>query len=175
MSILELLKNIFNIKDCVFVLAIDYQVVVKGLKEKFGEPTPENEWEFRAFFDKIIQLPFSMPMGDYDIANYVLGLLDEIDFYKGEEELDPELINQFGDLDSLLAGAVTIKQPKRRENLINFAEQARISRQLVYLKDDVDLPVDIHGLATPEADDDKLIAFLAEQGFKSLILSLIHI
>ena len=57
-SILELLKNIFNIKDCVFVLAIDYQVVVKGLKEKFGEPTPENEWEFRSFFDKIIQLPF---------------------------------------------------------------------------------------------------------------------
>ena len=44
-SILELLKNIFNIKDCVFVLAIDYQVVVKGLKEKFGDPTPENEWE----------------------------------------------------------------------------------------------------------------------------------
>lgn len=94
-SILELLKNIFNIKDCVFVLAIDYQVVVKGLVGKFGKPTPENEWEFRAFFDKIIQLPFSMPMGNYDIANYVLGLLDEIDFYKGEEELDPELINQF--------------------------------------------------------------------------------
>ena len=34
-------------------------------------------------------------MGNYDIANYVLGLLDEIDFYKGEVELDPELINQF--------------------------------------------------------------------------------
>ena len=63
-SILELLKNIFNIKDCVFILAIDYQVVVKGLVGKFGEPTPENEWEFRAFFDKIIQLPFSMPMGN---------------------------------------------------------------------------------------------------------------
>jgi hypothetical protein len=38
-----------------------------------GKPTPENEWEFRAFFDKIIQLPFTMPMGNYDIANYVLG------------------------------------------------------------------------------------------------------
>ncbi len=94
-SILELLKNIFNIKDCVFILAIDYQVVVKGLVGKFGDPKPENEWEFRAFFDKIIQLPFSMPMGNYDIANYVLGLLDEIDFYKGEDELSPELINQF--------------------------------------------------------------------------------
>ena len=79
-SILELLKNIFNIKDCVFVLAIDYQVVVKGLVGKFGKPTPENEWEFRAFFDKIIQLPFSMPMGNYDIANYVLGLAREIGF-----------------------------------------------------------------------------------------------
>jgi hypothetical protein len=94
-SILELLKNIFNIKDCVFVLAIDYQVVVKGLVGKFGQPTPENEWEFRAFFDKIIQLPFSMPMGNYDIANYVLGLLGEINFYAGKEDLDPELINQF--------------------------------------------------------------------------------
>ena len=94
-SILELLKNIFNIKDCVFVLASDYQVVVKGLVGKFGKPTPENEWEFRAFFDKIIQLPFTMPMGNYDIANYVLGLLGEIGFYAGKDELDPELINQF--------------------------------------------------------------------------------
>ena len=94
-NILELLKNIFNIKDCVFVLAIDYQVVVKGLVGKFGKPTPENEWEFRAFFDKIIQLPFTMPMGNYDIANYVLGLLGEIDFYAGKDELEPELINQF--------------------------------------------------------------------------------
>lgn len=94
-SILELLKNIFNIKDCVFILAIDYQVVVKGLVGKFGKPTPENEWEFRAFFDKIIQLPFTMPMGSYDIANYVLGLLGEIGFYEGKDELDPELINQF--------------------------------------------------------------------------------
>ena len=94
-NILELLKNIFNIKDCVFVLAIDYQVVVKGLEGKFGKPKPENEWEFRAFFDKIIQLPFTMPMGNYDIANYVLGLLGEIGFYEGKEEFDPELINQF--------------------------------------------------------------------------------
>ena len=92
-SILELLKNIFNIKDCVFVLAIDYQVVVKGLKEKFGEPTPENEWEFRSFFDKIIQLPFSMPMGSYDIGKYVLSLLDDINYYESDnDQLDEDLI-----------------------------------------------------------------------------------
>ena len=93
-SILELLKNIFNIQDCVFVLAIDYEVVVKGLIGKFGEPTPENDWEFRAFFDKIIQLPFSMPMGNYNIANYVIGLLDQINFYSGKEDLDEELIQK---------------------------------------------------------------------------------
>ncbi len=83
-----------------------------------------------------------------------------------------ELINQFGDLDKLLAGADTIKQPKRRENLITFAEQARISRQLVLLKDDVDLPLSIDQLKTPIQDQDRLMAFLAEQGFKSLIASL---
>jgi len=85
-KILELLKNIFNIKNCIFLLAIDYQVVVKGLKEKFGEMTQENEWEFRAFFDKIIQVPFTMPMGDYDLGKYVEKLLKEINFLADESE-----------------------------------------------------------------------------------------
>ncbi len=52
-----------------------------------------------------------------------------------------ELITEYGDLDSLLAAAGSIKQPKRREKLIEFAEQARISRDLVRLKEDV--PVEI--------------------------------
>ncbi|HPY40532.1 MAG TPA: P-loop NTPase fold protein, partial [Thiolinea sp.] len=48
-QILELLKNIFGLSNCIFLLAIDYQVVVKGLKNKFGEMNDANEWEFRAF------------------------------------------------------------------------------------------------------------------------------
>ena len=52
-KILELFKNIFNIQDCIFLLAIDYQVVVKGLEAKFGKQTPENEWEFRAFLTRL--------------------------------------------------------------------------------------------------------------------------
>jgi DNA polymerase-1 len=51
------------------------------------------------------------------------------------------LINEFGDLETLLAQAETIKQKKRRENLIEFADQARVSKQLVTLKQDV--PVEI--------------------------------
>ena len=92
-KILELLKNIFSIPGCVFVLAIDYQVVIKGLKEKFGERTPENEWEFRAFFDKIIQLPFLMPMGSYDIGHYVNDLLRQIGF-QDENEIDGEFVSK---------------------------------------------------------------------------------
>ena len=82
-AILELLKNIFSVPKCVFILAIDYQVVVKGLEHKFGKQTAENEWEFRAFFDKIIQLPFMMPMGQYNIGKYVNSLLVDIGFVKG--------------------------------------------------------------------------------------------
>ncbi|MGC6535862.1 MAG: DNA polymerase I [Candidatus Puniceispirillaceae bacterium] len=79
-----------------------------------------------------------------------------------------ELINQFGDLEALLAGAETIKQPKRRQNLIEFAEMARISRQLVALSDDVALPMPIDQLITPMRDKDRLVSFVTTHGFKSL-------
>ena len=68
-EILELLKNIFDLEKCVFILAIDYDVVIKGLKPKFGELTDANEREFRSFFDKIIQLPCSMPVASYNVDN----------------------------------------------------------------------------------------------------------
>ena len=93
-KILELLKNIFSIHGCVFVLAIDYQVVVKGLEHKFGKRTEENEWEFRAFFDKIIQLPFMMPMGQYNIGKYVSNLLRQIGFIENDE-IDESTIQTF--------------------------------------------------------------------------------
>ena len=80
-----------------------------------------------------------------------------------------ELINIFGDLDSLLDRAEEIKQPKRRESLITYAEQARISRQLVTLRDDVPLPIGLDGLARQPYDMDKLLGFLKEQEFNRLI------
>ncbi len=91
-ALLELLKNIFSIPNCVFILAIDYQVVIKGLEHKFGKQTADNEWEFRAFFDKIIQLPFMMPMGQYNIGKYVNTLLKGIRFI--EEDLDETSIRE---------------------------------------------------------------------------------
>jgi len=110
-KILELLKNIFNITGCIFVLAIDYDVVIKGLKDKFGERTPENEYEFRAFFDKIIQLPFLMPVQNYDIGNYVNDLLKKIGF-QDENVIDVDFVNQV--VDNTIGG-----NPRTIKRLIN--------------------------------------------------------
>jgi len=89
-QILELIKNLFDLKNCIFVLAIDYGVVVKGLQSKFGQITEENEWEFRAFFDKIIQLPFSMPISSYDISKYLKALLVKVNYFS-PKDLDNEI------------------------------------------------------------------------------------
>lgn len=82
---LELMKNIFDLKQCIFVLAIDYDVVVKGLKPKFGPRTEENDREFRSFFDKIIQVPFAIPTSSYNMERFLTEKLTEIGFVKEKE------------------------------------------------------------------------------------------
>ena len=80
-----------------------------------------------------------------------------------------ELIGIYGDLDQLLARAGEIKQPKRRESLIQFADQARISRELVRLKDDVpDLPP-VETLAVRPADPQRLVDFLRTPNVRTLL------
>ncbi len=78
-----------------------------------------------------------------------------------------ELIATYGDLDTLLARAGEIKQPKRRESLIQHADLARVSRQLVTLRQDVPLPVPLDDLARHEIDAAKALAFLQENEFRS--------
>ncbi|MEO1249512.1 MAG: DNA polymerase I [Pseudomonadota bacterium] len=80
-----------------------------------------------------------------------------------------QLIGEYGDLDSLLERAEEIKQPKRRQNLIDHAEMARISRELVRLDTQVDVPVSLDDLVVHEPDGAQLAAFLREQGFKSIV------
>ena len=79
-----------------------------------------------------------------------------------------QLINEYGDLETLLQRASEIKQPKRRESLIEHAEKARISRQLVLLDDKVVLDVPLDELAVHEPDARKLIAFLKAMEFSTL-------
>ncbi len=79
-----------------------------------------------------------------------------------------QLIVEYGDLETLLQRAGEIKQPKRREALIENAEKARISRQLVLLDDKVKLDVPLDDLAVHEPDARKLIAFLKAMEFSTL-------
>jgi DNA polymerase-1 len=78
------------------------------------------------------------------------------------------LINEYGDLESLLARAGEIKQDKRRQTLIDFADQIRLSRQLVQLDCDTPLPSPIEDLAVAEPDPAVLGKFLEEMEFRTL-------
>jgi len=85
------------------------------------------------------------------------------------QKIAAQLIHDYGDLDTLLSRADEIKQKKRRENLLDYAEQARISRRLVQLCEDMDLRVDLADLRLREPDDDALRRFLADNEFHSII------
>jgi len=78
------------------------------------------------------------------------------------------LINEYGNLDNLLEKASNIKQNKRRESLIEFADQARLSRELVTLKEDVELPIPIKNIEIQSINPEKLISFLKGMEFKTL-------
>jgi len=79
-----------------------------------------------------------------------------------------ELITEYGDLDTLLARAGEIKQPKRREKLIEHADTARMTRELVRLKADVPVAIGVERLGVQEPDPATLLGFLRSMEFSSL-------
>ncbi len=78
------------------------------------------------------------------------------------------LINEYGDLDALLERAGEIKQPKRRQTLIDNEDQIRLSRRLVLLDENTPLDFTIEDLEVKDPDPDKLLTFLAEMEFRTL-------
>src|SRR3989441_9591195 len=79
-----------------------------------------------------------------------------------------QLISEYGDLETLLARAGEIKQEKRRQSLIEHAEQARLSKRLVTLETHVKLEVPLAELAVHEPDYKRLVAFLKAMEFAAL-------
>jgi DNA polymerase-1 len=78
------------------------------------------------------------------------------------------LINEYGNLDNLFKKTDEITQKKRRENLKDFADQAYLSKKLVTLKDDIDLPIPLKDTKIKEINPEKLLGFLREMEFKRL-------
>jgi DNA polymerase-1 len=120
---------------------------VEAVMEKFGVPP-----------DKVID------------AQALIG--DSTDNIPGAPGIGPktaaELLMQFGSLDAILERANEIKQPKRRETVINFADQIRLSRQLVTLKDDVPVETPWESFAVREPDPSMLLQFLDAMEFRTL-------
>ena len=74
-ELLKAMKNFLDCKHCVFVLAVDRDVVYQGIESKYGNSiTP---FKKRQFFDKIIQLPFNLPTEQYNVPHYVETLLSQ--------------------------------------------------------------------------------------------------
>jgi DNA polymerase-1 len=137
------------VTDCVTMYDTmkDRRLGVPEVIEKFGVP-PEKVVEVQALAgDSVDNVPGVPGIGIKTAA---------------------QLITEYGDLETLLARAGEIKQPKRREALIENAEQARISRRLVLLDDHVKLEVPLDELAVHEPDPRKLIAFLKAMEFTTL-------
>jgi DNA polymerase I len=80
-----------------------------------------------------------------------------------------ELINIYGDLETLLTRAGEIKQPKRRESLLNFADQARISKRLVVLDAAAPMPEDFSAMRVDDPNPQDLAAFLKAMEFGTLL------
>lgn len=97
-ELLEVLKLFLDCKQCVFVLAIDYEVVIRGAIEKYGfasynsekidEKERNREYEKgKSFFDKIIQVPFKVPVAVYDIKNYLKDGFNKINLKIDDDDL----------------------------------------------------------------------------------------
>lgn len=137
------------VSDCVTMYDTmkDRRLGIAEVIEKFGVP-PEKVVEVQALAgDSVDNVPGVPGIGIKTAA---------------------QLINEYGNLDTLLARAGEIKQPKRRDSLIENAEKARISRKLVLLDDKVKLDVPLDDLAVHEPDSRKLISFLKAMEFSTL-------
>ncbi|MCF2521779.1 DNA polymerase I [Bradyrhizobium sp. G127] len=137
------------VTDCVSMYDTmkDKRIGIPEVIEKFGVP-PEKVVEVQALAgDSVDNVPGVPGIGIKTAA---------------------QLIAEYGDLETLLTRAGEIKQPKRRESLIEHAEKARISKRLVQLDANVPLDVPLDELAVHEPDARKLISFLKAMEFSTL-------
>jgi DNA polymerase-1 len=83
-----------------------------------------------------------------------------------------QLVNEYGSLAAVLDAAPSMKASKRRDMLIEHADRARISHELVTLRADAPRPIELEALVCREPDREKLAQWLAQQGFRTLITRL---
>lgn len=118
-TLLEALKNLFDIKNCIFILAIDYDVVATGVKQKYGVKSLKNRDIAKDYFDKMIQVPYMIPMAQYDIKGMVMDRLRSFDFFNRQSEY-----MKYEDMSVEIVTLATRKNPRAIKRLLNMLQLA---------------------------------------------------
>lgn len=116
-TLLEALKNLFDIKKCIFILAIDYDVVACGIEQKYGRKNINNRNIQQDFFDKLIQVPYVIPMARYQIGPMVMHRLRKMNCF--EREYDYE---RYGEMLESIVKLATNKNPRSIKRLMNMMQ-----------------------------------------------------
>ena len=121
-TLLETIKIFLNVRNVVFILALDYEVVERGLKDKFGMSS--SDLGGRSFFDKLIQLPFSIPVGSYKVKEYLRSALLELGY------LDQREGDNLGHVVPLVERSVG-RNPRAIKRVLNSLHLLRLIKEKV--------------------------------------------
>jgi hypothetical protein len=115
LELLEAIKNFIDVPGCVFVMALDYEVVQRGMVEKLGIDLQKTSG--KAFFDKMIQLPFIVPTTSYQLDEYIIDLLNKVGLpcIKNGND-DPESRQFFLDITQFTVG----RNPRSIKRVVNY-------------------------------------------------------
>ena len=122
LELLESIKNFMDVPNCVFVVAVDYEVVQIGMANKLGEDLQKTSG--KSFFDKIIQLPFTMPTTSYKLDDYVKSLLEEAQF-TGTRKITDDERRYYSEITACTVG----RNPRSIKRVINYAKLLDIVRR----------------------------------------------
>lgn len=114
--LLESVKNFMNVPGCVFVLAVDYAVIQQGVTQKLGAEV--QRLSGKAYYDKLIQLPFVMPAASYRISQYIGGLLQSSGFpFSDQLVANPQSQDFFLEITLCTVG----RNPRNIKRVMNYA------------------------------------------------------
>jgi len=136
LEMLESIKNFLDVEGCVFVLAVDYEVVQEGMKQKLGADLQKTSG--KSFFDKIIQLPFNMPRDSYDIGSYIKDLIKAAKFPEADNLAREDRLNFLREITMATVGGNprSIKRVLNYARLLNLIRESNRSRDTRFTIDD---------------------------------------
>lgn len=146
-EVMESLKALLDCAGCVFVLAVDFEVVQQGVSVKYPGMTEEKA---RAFFDKIIQVPFHMPVSAYDLTRVLDSGLEGI-----------ELTDEVRELCRTVGSKAVGNNPRAAKRLINSFVMLRRVRELTVQRDEAEDGNTATMQGDMVRDDGRLFTFLA--------------